>query len=122
MQHGSSLRLALGWILLAVTLAAGTASHRHSGFGDESAGGERTSSLLTTHNPASVARHWHAVLRVVQEDPCWACQWQRLFGLPITAAPSLPVLSACPIGLLPPRSARSVARFTRLSRGPPVLF
>jgi hypothetical protein len=56
---------------------------------------------------------------VVQEDPCWACHWQRVFGLPAAVVPLGTVSPSRALALLPPRAAISVARFTRLSRGPP---
>jgi hypothetical protein len=110
------------WALLAAILAAGAAPHRHLGLADEGAGEKASQSVLTTHDPLSRAFHWHAVLKVVQEDACWACHWNRLFSLGSTSACCPALLPGRALALLPPRSALSVARFTRLSRGPPALL
>jgi len=114
-------RLAAG-ALAAAVFAAGAAPHRHFDLVDEGAGDKASQSLLTTHDPLSRAFHWHAVLKIVQEEPCWACHWNRVAGLSSTSTYRPALLPGRALALLPPRSARSVARFTRLSRGPPALL
>jgi hypothetical protein len=99
-------------------LVAGTVNHRPADF-DDDAPGRRWSSVVSNHNPAAAARHWHAIIRFLQDEPCWACRWHRALGLPVAAPTSLPDFVHHPLGLLPPRSAATIARFTRLSRGPP---
>ena len=110
------------WALAAVVFAASAAPHRHFGLADEGAGDKASQSVLTTHDPLSRAFHWHAVLKIVQEDACWACHWNRVAGLSSTSAYRPALLPGRALALLPPRSALSVARFTRLSRGPPALL
>ena len=118
MTGSRSLRRTSAWALLAATLTAAAATHQHAGLADPPV--ERASeTVLSTHNPLSNAGHWHAVLQIVQENACWACHWHRFAGLPYLAPSSLPALAGCAAAVLPPRSAVSVARFTRLSRGPP---
>jgi len=108
--------------LLAVLAGAGSLPHRHSALTDESDAENGSESVQTRHNPQSHSSHWHSVLRTIQEEPCWACHWGRFLGLAATAAPSRPFLPTSVLSLLPPRSAASVARFTRLSRAPPILL
>ena len=81
-------------------------------------------SVLTTHNPQSKASHWHAVLRIVEEDPCWACHRGPHSAFPFRSASTVPpVLSRRRSGAPFLRAPRAfVARFTRLSRGPPALL
>jgi hypothetical protein len=117
-----NLRRTAAGLLLAAILAAGTATHHHFGLADEGEAGKSSESILTRHDPLSRAFHWHAILKIVQEEPCWVCHWNRLFGLGITIAVSLTPSAGDALALLPPRAARSVARFTRLSRGPPSLL
>jgi hypothetical protein len=113
-------RRLLAWALLAATAAAATATHRHAGL--EESTGDGSESVITNHNPRAAAPHLHAVIRTVHEDPCWACHWQRQIGPPSPAPAALPILRGRPLAAPPPRSARSVARFTRLSRAPPSLL
>jgi hypothetical protein len=115
-----SLRRLTGSALLAAVLAAATASHHHAVLDTDSEA--RSEEVVTTHNPYSNASHWHAILRIVPVDPCWACHWSRLFGLPWAAEASLPALAGRTLNALPPRSAISVAYFTRRSRAPPALL
>lgn len=110
------------WALAVAVFAAGAAPHRHIGLEDEGAGDKPSQSVLTTHDPLSRAFHWHAVLKIVQEDPCWACHWNRVAGLSSISTYLAALLPGQALALLPPRSALSVARFTRLSRGPPPLL
>jgi hypothetical protein len=106
-------------ITLAAIVAACAATHHHAAFGPES----ETSSedVVTTHNPLSTASHWHAILKILPVEPCWACHWSRVAGVPPTAAATGPVVTAGKLNALPPRSVISIARFTRRSRGPPDL-
>ncbi len=110
------------WALAGAVLGASVVPHRHLGL-DSEPGVERAStSVLTTHNPLSKASHWHAVLRIVEEDPCWACHWHRIGILSPSAAAIGPVRASRRLAALPPRSAVSVARFTLRSRAPPSLL
>jgi hypothetical protein len=115
----SRLRRAGTWALLAAVLAAAAMPHRHYGLAEEGAGERPSQSVLTNHNPHSAAFHWHAVLKTLQDEPCWACHWNRLFGVRSADALSPVLLPGRRLAQLPPRSALSVARFTHLSRGPP---
>jgi hypothetical protein len=115
-----SFRRLTGSVVLAAVLAAVTASHHHAVLATDSETGSEE--VVTTHNPSSTASHWHAILKIVPVDPCWACHWSRLFGLPWAAEVSLPAPASRTLNALPPRSAISVARFTRRSRAPPPLL
>jgi hypothetical protein len=110
------------WTLVAAILAAAATPHRHAVLSDERPGETDSQSVVTSHNPLANALHWHAVLKTVQEEACWACHWNRLFGAPAAAGVCLPLLPDRALSSLPARSAESVARFTRLSRGPPALL
>jgi hypothetical protein len=114
------IRRLAGCLALLAIIAASATSHHHALLALDS----ETSSeeVVTTHNPFSNASHWHAILKVVPLDPCWACHWSRLFGLSWATDVSLPLLASRSLGTLPPRSAISVARFTRRSRAPPTLL
>jgi len=113
-------RLAAG-LLLTATLAAATAEHHHALLGEDSSS-SAPSSVISSHRGQSASSHIHAILRIVENDPCWACQWSRQAGVPRAAATSGAVSLGGPIALLPPRSAVSIARFTRSSRAPPELL
>ncbi|HEY3202205.1 MAG TPA: hypothetical protein VGL03_00970 [Thermoanaerobaculia bacterium] len=108
--------------LLATILASSTALHRHAVVDDEAVGKKASESVVTSHNPLSSGPHCHAVLRIVQENACWGCRWQRHFGLSAPAAISLPVLQGRALVALPHRAAVSVGRYSRLSRAPPSLL
>jgi len=114
-----ALRRTFGCTLLAAMLAAAATPHRHSGPADDDTRGSTSASVLTHHNPRSTALHWHAVLKTLYPESCWACHWNRLLGLGSADSYSPVLLSGRRLAQLPPRSALSVARFTRLSRGPP---
>jgi hypothetical protein len=114
-----ALRRTFGCTLLAAMLAAAATPHRHFGPADEGTGQSHSPSVLTHHNPRSTALHWHAVLKTLYPESCWACHWNRLLGLGSADSCSPVLLSTRRLAQLPPRSALSVARFTRLSRGPP---
>lgn len=109
------------WTLVGAVLGASALPHRHLGLEPEPGAGRRSPSVLTTHNPLAKARHWHAVLKIVEEDPCWVCQGNRIGILVPSASTITPVLTRRRLGALPPRSALSVARYTRPSRAPPKL-
>jgi hypothetical protein len=113
------IRRLTGSITLAAIVAACAATHHHAALGPESEGSSEE--VVTTHNPLSTASHWHAILKILPVEPCWACHWSRVAGVPPTAAVTRPVVTACKLNALPPRSALSVARFTRRSRAPPDL-
>jgi len=108
----------LAWLLLAGVVASAVAPHRHADL-DESESGRTAERILSAHDPSSRALHLHAVLRIVEDAPCWACQSHRVSIL--AGAAPVPGLSAGtrPIGSLPTRAARAVARYTRPSRAPP---
>jgi hypothetical protein len=110
------------WVLLAATAAGSAATHRHADLRELEPGRESGATVLTHHDPLSPDFHLHAVSRVVHDDPCPACHGQRIVGLASNAATALDTLSVRLFAALPPRAARSVARFTRLSRGPPALL
>jgi hypothetical protein len=113
----------LGGVLVAVIAAIAGAPHNHSidelVGGGSSAAGERA---VTTHDPHSRASHWHAVIRFVKEDPCLACQWQRLPGAcppAQLAPPTLPVWFAGETAVL--RAGRGPLALPS-SRAPPSLL
>ena len=114
------IRRLAGSITLAAIVAASAASHHHAVFAPDS----ETSSeeVVTRHNPLSTASHWHAILKIIPIDPCWACHWSRVAGVPPAAAVTGLVVTVWNFNVLPPRSALSVARFTRRSRAPPSLL
>jgi len=114
------IRRLAGSITLAAIIAACAATHHHAALGPESE--NSSEEVVTTHNPLSTASHWHAILKIVPVEACWACHWSRVAGAPPTAAATSPVVTARNINALPPRSALSIARFTRRSRGPPALL
>jgi hypothetical protein len=113
------IRRLAGALTLAAVVAASAASHHHAILAGES--DTRSEEIVTTHNPYSTASHLHAILRILPVDPCWACHWSRVPGMPGIAAVVLPDFIGWKLNALPPRSAVSVARFTRGSRGPPDL-
>ena len=106
------------WVLLAAVSAAGTATHRHTDFGDED-DARSEQRVVSAHDPSSRALHLHAVLRVVEDAPCWACHSHRLSTLAAATPAPRPLFVSRPLGTLPPRAALSVARYTRPSRAPP---
>ena len=77
------------------------------------------STVVSAHDPSSRALHLHAVLRIVEDAPCWACHSNRPSVLAADAAVVRDYAVGCPLGTLPPRAALSVARYTRPSRAPP---
>ncbi|HEV8231367.1 MAG TPA: hypothetical protein VGQ75_03395, partial [Thermoanaerobaculia bacterium] len=104
--------------LLAI-IAAGVAPHHHAILAVDSE--TRSEDVVTTHDPFSNASHWHAILKILPVDPCWACHWSRLSGLLRSATVAPPSFANWKLNALPPRSAISIARFTRRSRAPPDL-
>jgi hypothetical protein len=94
-------------------------SHHHAVFASDSEA--PSEEVVTTHSPFSTASHLHAILKIVTVDPCWACQWSRTAGIYQSAPVACPVFTTWKLSALPPRSAVSVARFTRRSRAPPDL-
>lgn len=64
--------------LAAATLSAVPAAHDHSLFENERSAPE----AVTSHNPLSRARHWHAVRGFLRPETCLACHAQRSAGLP----------------------------------------
>lgn len=114
------IRRLAGSITLAAVVAASAASHHHAALGLDSE--KPSEEVVTTHNPLSNASHWHAILKILLVDACWACHWSRIAGVPPAAAVPGPLVTARKLNALPPRSALSVARFTRRSRGPPTLL
>ncbi len=115
-------RRLLGAALIAVVAASSAAPHNHPL--DEITGGRLTGAeqAVTTHDPHSRASHWHAVIRFVKEDPCLACQWQRLASARPAAALSAPGHSVLPASLAPPASLRSASLGQPSSRAPPTLL
>jgi hypothetical protein len=111
------IRRVSGFLALAGIVAAGAASHHHAVL---AAGADAPSEeIVTTHSPFSTASHLHAILQIVLLDPCWACHWSRISALPQSVRLSRPAVGVSKLNALPPRSAISVARFTRRSRAPP---
>ena len=111
-----------GLALSGALLAAGAAPHRHAGLADEASESRASQSVLTTHNPSSAALHWHAVLKVVQDDACWACRWSRTFAVDSPAGVA-PALESARFDRPAFRASDSLRyRLARLSRGPPRLF
>jgi hypothetical protein len=114
------IRRLTGSLALAAMLAAAASTHHHAVLAaDSDAGFEE---VVTTHNPFSTASHLHAILQIVPLHPCWACAWSRSSALPESSGLARPAAHAGKLNALPPRSAISVARFTRRSRAPPNLF
>jgi len=113
------IRRLTGFLTLAAIIAAGAASHHHSVLIADSE--TRSEEVVTRHNPSSTASHWHAILKILPIDPCWACHWSRLSANLRSIGVSRPVFTGSKVNALPPRSAISVARFTRRSRAPPDL-
>ena len=112
----------IGVALCAALLAAGAIPHRHPGLEEEGAESRASQSVLTTHNPSSAAMHWHAVLKVVQDDACWACRWSRTFAVDSPAGVA-PALESARFDRPAFRASDSLRyRLARLSRGPPRLF
>jgi len=109
-------------ILLAASLAGATIAHRHPILAEDSESSRPASQVVSDHVGLSPSEHVHAILRIVAGDSCWACHWHRIFALSSGAALSRPIPPGHALALLPPRSAANVARFTRLSRGPPTLL
>lgn len=106
--------------LIAATLAAAAAPHRHEFLADDGALAAHTQ-VVTAHDSVSGASHIHAILRVLEHDPCWTCQFQRHLGPPASHSGLAAMASRRVLAVPPPRAAVSIARFTRLSRGPPSL-
>ena len=114
------IRRLAGALTLAAVVAASAASHHHAILAEDSH--TPSEEVVTTHSPYSIASHWHAILKILPVDPCWACQWSRVPGMPWIAAVVLPDFIGWRLNALPPRSAVAVARFTRGSRAPPDLL
>ena len=114
-------RLFVSWALLAAAIGASAAPHRHLLLEDDSPTGAPERTVLTTHAGRSTT-HWHAVIRVIHADPCWACHWQRHVGLASAVETGFELSIARVQRLLPPRAAVSVARFSRSTRAPPSLL
>jgi hypothetical protein len=116
-------RRLLGGALVAIICAFVSAPHNHSiaelNVGSSAAGGERA---VTAHDPNSRTSHWHAVVRLIKEDPCLACQWHRLPGACPPAQAALHVLSVALANGAPLVTARSASLNGPSSRAPPVLF
>ena len=113
------IRRLAGLLALAAIVAAGAASHHHSFLTADFE--TRSEEVVTTHNPLSTASHWHAILKILPIDPCWACHWSRLSTNLRSIGVSRPIFTGSKVNALPLRSAISVARFTRRSRAPPDL-
>ena len=113
------IRRLTGALTLAAIVAAGSASHHHAVLAADS--DAPSEEVVTTHSPFSTASHLHAILKIVPLDSCWACHWSRVPGMPRIARAALPDFVGRKLNVLPPRSAASVARFTRRSRAPPEL-
>jgi hypothetical protein len=113
------IRRLVGTLTLAAIVSASAASHHHAVLASDSDLG--TEVVVTRHNPFSSASHWHAILKIFPLDPCWACHWSRVFGLWSNGASGPVRLAIGRLNALPPRSAISIARFTRRSRAPPSL-
>jgi hypothetical protein len=114
------VRRLAGCLVLLAVLAAASASHHHAVLDLDS--DTRSEEVVTTHDPFSNASHWHAILKILQVDPCLACHWSRFSAIPRSPAVSHVILAARKLNFLPPRSAISISRFTRRSRAPPALL
>jgi hypothetical protein len=107
-------------LLLTVSLVGATTAHHHSILEDASAG--RTASpVLDPRCDLAQTLSLHAVHRIVERETCWACHWLRHLAPPSDAALPEPIGSDRTLSRLPARAAVSVARFTKLTRGPPAL-
>src|ERR1700687_3067450 len=108
-------------LLLAVSLVGATTAPRHSILEDASST-RPAAPQLDPRCALSTALSLHAIPRIVERDACWACQSHRLFV--VSAGEALPEPVGGGRGQIspPPRAAENVARFTRLSRGPPSLL
>jgi cytochrome c5 len=112
----------LAWTLLAAVALAATLPHRHLALSDDSAVERPGENVVTRHDPRSHALHWHAILKIVQEEACWACHWNRILGAPAAGGTPERLAAVGRWSALPARASLSVARYTRLSRGPPALL
>jgi hypothetical protein len=108
-------------VLLAASLAGVTATHRHSIL-EVDASPPSSVSELAPRCELSTTLSFHAIPRIAEGDVCWACHWYRLFAVSPGGVLPEPVDGGEVRGSLPPRAAENVARFTRLSRGPPTLL
>jgi hypothetical protein len=116
----SLIRRLSGCVALTAIVAAGAASHHDAVLAADSE--TPSEEVVTNHNPFSTASHLHAILRIVPLDPCWACHWSRVSAVAESPLIARPIIAVWKLNALPPRSAISVAQFTRRSRAPPALL
>ena len=109
-------------VLLAAALAGATAEHHHGLGAEDSPSSQASRSVVSSHDGRSAASHVHAILRIVDNDPCWACHWSRHAAITGSSVAVGALPADRPLTQLPPRAAVSVARFTRSSRAPPALL
>jgi hypothetical protein len=116
MPAWSSRRL-LALALAAAALAQAAVPHRH--LGPEDFGQVET---FVSRHSAGASTHWHRPVRIIHQDPCLACHWQR--HLPLPAAGSLlPTPSlAIALVLVACEFASTVVVLDSPSRGPPALL
>lgn len=120
----SSLRRAIGWVLVAVTVSTAAALHHHVSFADlvsdDAEGhGQR---VVTSHNPlSSGAPHWHRVVRF-EDDNCPACQSQRTPGIVPGPAPVPESLHARVELVVPVHFAAASPSCVHGARAPPSLL
>lgn len=106
------------WVLLAGVAAAATATHRATDLADAD-DGRIEQRVVSAHDPSSHALHLHAVQRIVEDAPCWACHSHRFSILSGSAPMRGPFVASTPLGARPPRAALAVARYYRPCRAPP---
>jgi hypothetical protein len=114
-------RVSGGVLLLAVVLAATGGVHHHPDLARiaaaGSAGGER---ILSSHDPAENASHWHSVIRG-HEHSCLACHLHRFAAIPERAHGPAPAHTDQFVSHAAPQGAAPVFRLGDPTRGPPAV-
>jgi hypothetical protein len=109
-------------LLFAAALAGATTEHHHALEAEDSPSSPASRSVVSSHDGRSAASHVHAILRIVDNDPCWACHWSRHAAITGSSVAVGALRADRALPQLPSRAAVCVARFTRSSRAPPALL
>jgi hypothetical protein len=111
-------------ILLAASFAVSSAFHNHEDLAGALQGGLAGSAVdrvVSGHSPLSRAAHWHSGVRV-KDDPCLACQSQRLAGLAADSCRETLVSISPHVAAALEASPASRTILSNGSRAPPALL